>query len=151
MRLMIFCYFIFSTAILYGVNPYLNEGYILDHNSVKTVNRQSIGLKKTYMTIDELVMGPAENRLVTGINDMAHRQAIYAYNIANTSTQGFVPIRFKDEYEGVQKFKYPLTEVNMEEEMARLTKSRLRHSAYVKLLSMKMSITRKIAALGKGG
>ena len=93
-------------------------------------------------------------RLETAIYEMNHRQNAAAYNIANASTPEFKPIRFEDEIEQAVRLygsAKMLNVVNVDDEMVKSTKIRLKHSAYVRLLSTKMGITKKVVTLGKGG
>jgi len=93
-------------------------------------------------------------RLESAIYDMNHRQNAAAYNIANASTPGFKPIRFEDEIEQAVRLygsAKMLNVVNVDDEMVKSTKIRLKHSAYVRLLSTKIGITKKVVTLGKGG
>ena len=85
---------------------------------------------------------------------MNKRQNAAAYNIANASTPGFKPIRFQDEVdEAIRLYgdTSMLQDVNVDDEMVKSTKIRLKHSAYVRLLSTKIGITKKVVTLGKGG
>ncbi len=85
---------------------------------------------------------------------MNERQKAAAYNIANATTPGFKPIRFQDEVqEAIRLYGSPemLNAVNIDDEMVKSTKVRLKHSAYVRLLSTKIGITKKVVTLGKGG
>ena len=93
-------------------------------------------------------------RLENAIYEMNDRQNAAAYNIANASTPGFKPIRYEDEIqEAVRLYgnSKMLNIVNIDDEMVRSTKIRLKHSAYVRLLSTKIGITKKVVTLGKGG
>ncbi|MBT5855604.1 hypothetical protein HOH87_03095 [bacterium] len=104
--------------------------------------------------MDSLIMGGAEQSLVSGIRDMNRRKAAIAYNMANASTPGFKPIRFQDEIEAATRLygdASMLDTIIIDDEMVRTARVRLKHSAYVRLLSTKMGITRRIASLGKGG
>ena len=93
-------------------------------------------------------------RLEKAIYEMNHRQNSVAYNIANASTPGFKPIRYDDEIQQAIRLYGNddlLNVVNVDDEMVKSTKIRLRHSAYIRLLSTKMGITKKVVTLGKGG
>ena len=93
-------------------------------------------------------------RLEKAIYDMNDRQNAAVYNIANASTPGFKPIRYEDEIQhavrlyGSSKI---LNVINIDDEMVKSTKIRLKHSAYVRLLTTKIGITKKVVTLGKGG
>ena len=85
---------------------------------------------------------------------MNARKAATAYNIANVTTPGFKPIRFEDEIEEAIRLYGDtsiLEEVNIDDEMVKTTKVRLKHQAYIRLLSTKMAITKRVVTLGKGG
>ena len=85
---------------------------------------------------------------------MNTRKAATAYNIANVTTPGFKPIRFQDEIdEAIRLYGNTdlLEEVNIDDEMVKTTKIRLKHQAYIRLLSTKMAITKRVVTLGKGG
>ena len=93
-------------------------------------------------------------RLEKAIYEMNDRQNAAAYNIANASTPGFKPIRYQDEIEEAVRLygnSKMLNVVNIDDEMVKSTKVRLKHSAYVRLLSTKIGITKKVVTLGKGG
>ena len=92
--------------------------------------------------------------LENAIYEMNDRQNAAAYNIANASTPGFRPIRYEDEVkEAIRLYgdTKMLDSVNIDDEMVKSTKVRLKHSAYVRLLSTKIGITKKVVTLGKGG
>tara|TARA_S200000501_G_C20378985_1_gene549643 strand:- start:156 stop:527 length:372 start_codon:yes stop_codon:yes gene_type:complete len=93
-------------------------------------------------------------KLEQAIYDMNKRQKAAAYNIANASTPDFKPVRFQDEVEEATRL-YGSTKilesVSIDDEMVKSTKVRLLHSAYVRLLTTKIGITKKVVTLGKGG
>ena len=77
---------------------------------------------------------------------MNKRQNAAAYNIANASTPDFKPIRFQDEINDAVRLygnARMLESVNVDDEMVKSTKVRLKHSAYVRLLSTKIGLTKK--------
>ena len=83
---------------------------------------------------------------------MNKRQNAAAYNIANASTPDFKPIRFQDEINDAVRLygnAKMLESVNVDDEMVKSTKVRLKHSAYVRLLSTKIGITKKVVTLGR--
>ena len=105
-------------------------------------------------TLDSAIFGETEQNLVKAIRDMNQRKSAIAYNIANGSTPGFKPIRFQDEIDTANRLYGDtslLDEVNIDDEMVKATSVRLRHSAYVRLLTTKIGITKKVVTLGKGG
>ena len=107
-----------------------------------------------YQEGDSIIFGQTERRLIEGIREMNSRKAAVAYNIANVTTPGFKPVRFEDEIEEAIRIygdtEY-LEEVNIDDEMVKTTKIRLKHQAYIRLLTTKMSITKRVVTLGKGG
>ena len=105
-------------------------------------------------TISNVLFDDTSVRLEEAIYEMNKRQNAAAYNIANASTPGFKPIRFQDEVdEAIRLYgdTSMLQDVNVDDEMVKSTKIRLKHSAYVRLLSTKIGITKKVVTLGKGG
>ena len=101
--------------------------------------------------ISHVSSDPTFQVLINGIQDAAHRQATYAYNIANSSTPGFTPIQFPDELEKAKKKQgLEAEKFSIDDEMAKLSKNNLKHSAMVKILTAKYSILRKVATQGKG-
>ena len=105
-------------------------------------------------TISNILFDDTSVRLEDAIFEMNKRQNAAAYNIANASTPGFKPIRFQDEVdEAIRLYgdASMLNDVNVDDEMVKSTKVRLKHSAYIRLLSTKIGITKKVVTLGKGG
>ena len=105
-------------------------------------------------TISNVLFDDTSVRLEAAIYEMNKRQNAAAYNIANASTPGFKPIRFQDEVdEAIRLYgdASMLNDVNVDDEMVKSTKVRLKHSAYIRLLSTKIGITKKVVTLGKGG
>ena len=104
--------------------------------------------------VDDLLFDRTSVSLEKAIYDMNQRHRATAYNIANASTPDFRPLRFDDEIKeairlyGTAKM---LDSVNIDDEMVKSTKIRLKHSAYIRLLNTKIGITKKIVTLGKGG
>ncbi len=93
-------------------------------------------------------------KLEKAIYEMNKRQKATAYNIANATTPDFKPVRFPDEVEEAKRMygsSRMLESVNIDDEMVKSTKIRLLHSAYVRLLTTKIGITKKVVTLGKGG
>ena len=93
-------------------------------------------------------------KLEKAIYEMNKRQKAAAYNIANASTPDFKPVRFQDEVDEATRLygsTKMLESVNIDDEMVKSTKVRLLHSAYVRLLTTKIGITKKVVTLGKGG
>ena len=104
--------------------------------------------------ISDVLFDDASKTLENAVYDMNKRQKAAAYNIANGTTPGFKPIRFPDEIEAAERMYGSakiLEAVNIDDEMVKTTKIRLKHSAYIRLLSTKIGITKKVVTLGKGG
>lgn len=104
--------------------------------------------------VNNLLISKTDFRLYQAILEMNKRKAAIAYNVANASTPGFKPIRFEDEIQAAIALYGDdsiLNQVHLDDEMIKATQIRLRHSAYVKLLTTKMGITKRVATLGKGG
>ena len=79
----------------------------------------------------------------------AYKQSIHAYNIANATTPHFKPIRFDEELAEAEKSYGEGEEFNLEQEMHLMNENRLEYSAYVKILTSKFGIYRKVASNGK--
>ena len=107
-----------------------------------------------YGVYDRLLLSYSDWALVEAIDDMNQRKAAVSYNIANASSPGFKPIRFQDEIDAVRSLygdDSMLNQVQVDDEMIKATQVRLKHSAYVRLLTTKMQITKRIVTLNKGG
>ena len=104
--------------------------------------------------LDYLLMSKSEWCLAQAIYEMNKRQSAVSYNVANASTPGFKPIRFPDEIENAINLYGDtslLNQVHLDDEMVKATHIRLKHTAYIRLLTTKMQITRKVVTLNKGG
>jgi flagellar basal body rod protein FlgB len=104
--------------------------------------------------VTDILFDQTSVNLEQAIKDMNQRQNAVAYNMANASTPGFKPIRFPDEIEAATRLygtTRMLDSVNIDDEMVKSTQIRLRHSAYIRLLTTKIGITKKVVTLGKGG
>jgi flagellar basal body rod protein FlgB len=104
--------------------------------------------------VTDILFDQTSVNLEQAIKDMNRRQNAVAYNMANASTPGFKPIRFPDEIEAATRLygtTRMLESVNIDDEMVKSTQIRLRHSAYIRLLTTKIGITKKVVTLGKGG
>ncbi|MGC6367695.1 MAG: hypothetical protein ACON35_06830 [Candidatus Marinamargulisbacteria bacterium] len=104
--------------------------------------------------VSKVLFDETSKELEAAIYEMNSRQNAAAYNIANASTPGFRPIRFEDEIVEATRLygnARMLDDVNIDDEMVKSTKIRLKHSAYVRLLTTKIGITKKVVTLGKGG
>ena len=114
-------------------------------------------LKKTIFckeVASDILFDDTAINLENAIYDMNARQRATAYNLANASTPEFKPIRYPDEIqEAIRLYGSDrmLESVSIDDEMVKSTKIRLKHSAYVRLLTTKMGFTKKVVTLGKGG
>ena len=105
-------------------------------------------------TVSNVLFDDASNKLEAAIFEMNERHRATAYNIANASTPGFKPIRYPDEVEEAIRLygnDRMLESINIDDEMVKSTKIRLKQTAYVRLLTTKIGITKKVVTLGKGG
>lgn len=88
------------------------------------------------------------NTLERAMQVATQKQSVIAHNIANAKTPGYEPMVFDEELmkavKGLDK-----KSVVLEEELASLTKNSLKYSAFVKLLSSKITILRNIATQGR--
>ena len=104
--------------------------------------------------VSDVLFDQTSVKLEKAIYEMNKRQKAAAYNIANASTPDFKPVRFQDEIDEATRL-YGSTKmiesVSIDDEMVKSTKVRLLHSAYVRLLTTKIGITKKVVTLGKGG
>ncbi|MBI5399134.1 hypothetical protein HZB07_00760 [Candidatus Saganbacteria bacterium] len=78
----------------------------------------------------------------------AKRQETISHNIANAKTPGYQPLVFDEELMRAVK-RQDQKQVVLEDELASLTENSMKYSAYVKLLSSKISILKAIATQGR--
>lgn len=90
----------------------------------------------------------AFGNLEKGMKISAEKQAVYSHNIANISTPGYEPLDFDEELNQAVK-RQGSRKVVIEDEMARLSENSSRYSAYVKLISQKITILKTIATQGR--
>jgi flagellar basal body rod protein FlgB len=89
-------------------------------------------------------------RLEGEIKETVRRQSIIAHNIANADLDGYQPIRFADELAEIQQRPgFTEDKVIVEEEMAKMTKNRIRHETYLKLYQMKLKAMKQVMTQGK--
>lgn len=89
-------------------------------------------------------------RLEGEIKETVRRQSIIAHNLANAGLEDYEPIRFADELDEIKKRPgFTKDTVIMEEEMAKMTKNRIRHETYLKLYQMKMKVVKQVISQGK--
>jgi flagellar basal body rod protein FlgB len=86
--------------------------------------------------------------LQRAMDNASKRQAILAHNMANANTPGYDAMDF-DAVLGEAVKRADGRGVVIEEEMASLTENSVMYSAYVKLLSSKLSTLRSIATQGR--
>jgi flagellar basal body rod protein FlgB len=90
-------------------------------------------------------------RLEGEIKNCVQQQGVIAHNIANADTDGYKPIRSAEE---IQEIKARGTDINndkviVEEEMAKMTKNRIRHQSYLKIYNMLMQSKKTVISQGK--
>ncbi|OGB90249.1 hypothetical protein A2625_02870 [candidate division WOR-1 bacterium RIFCSPHIGHO2_01_FULL_53_15] len=78
----------------------------------------------------------------------AKTQAVIAQNIANAKTPGYEALAFDEELNRAVK-RRDKRDVVLEEEMAALAENSGRYSAYVKMMTSKMSVLRSIVTQGR--
>lgn len=78
----------------------------------------------------------------------ALKQAVIAQNIANAKTPGYEAMTFDEQLNMAVK-RRDKKDVTLEEEMAALAENSGQYSAYVKLMTSKISVLRTIATQGK--
>lgn len=89
-------------------------------------------------------------RLEGEIKETVRRQSIIAHNIANAGVESYQPIRFADELAELQQRPgFTEDKVVVEEEMAKMTKNRIRHETYLKLYQMKLKAMKQVMNQGK--
>ncbi len=104
-----------------------------------------------YAGIDHVVMDNTGEMLHREIIKASNEHAMHAYNITNATTPGFKPLRVPDDKwidkqtGGIMK-----DDVNIDQELAELTKARLRQGALNRFLSVKIAISKRVFTLGKG-
>ena len=76
------------------------------------------------------------------------QQEVISHNIANANTPGFEPLTFDEELMRAVK-RQDSKQVNLEDELADLTRNSVKYSSYVKLLTSKLNILRSIATQGR--
>ncbi len=86
-------------------------------------------------------------RLQQSINKATMKQSVIAQNIANVNNPSYEALEFNDVLN--KAVKRANKKVVLEEEMADLSKNSLEHSAYVKLLTLKMSVLHTVTTQGK--
>ena len=125
--------------------------------SIITFSQDVTEVSNSYESVpysSDILFDDTAVKLEKAIYDMNARQRAVAYNVANASTPGFRPVRYPDEIaEAIRLYGTDqiLGEVNIDDEMVKSTQIRLKQTAYVRLLTTKIGITRKVVTLGKGG
>lgn len=95
-----------------------------------------------------IISDPTFDNLERAMNVSTKKQAIIAHNIANAATPGYEAMDF-DEVLGKAVKRTENRGVVIEEEMASLAENSIKYSAYVKLLSSKISTLRTIVTQGR--
>lgn len=88
------------------------------------------------------------NTLERAMQIATRKQAVIAHNIANAKTPGYEPLTFDEQLMKAVK-RQDKKEVVLEDEMASLTENSVKYSAFVKLMSSKISVLRTIATQGR--
>jgi len=88
------------------------------------------------------------NALEQAMRIATARQQVIANNIANAKTPGYEALTFDEQLMQAVK-RQGKKEVVLEEELASLTDNSTKYSAYIKLMTSKMSILRSIATQGR--
>lgn len=102
------------------------------------------------MAIEGLVFDETFNKLEKALSETARRQGIIAYNIANANTPGFKPLSFDEELNKAEKkLQTSPKGVVIEEEMAKLADNTLRYTSYIRLLTNKIAIIRRVVSQGR--
>ncbi|MFA5928793.1 MAG: flagellar basal body protein [Candidatus Margulisiibacteriota bacterium] len=105
------------------------------------------------------LFNPVVERLEGGVRYEAQKASVVAHNVANMDTPGYQRVSFsKSLNEARKKLGIPEDKtddygdgsVNLENEMATLGKTKLRHSSYLKLIGLQYGILRKVVSQGKG-
>lgn len=78
----------------------------------------------------------------------ARWQVVISNNIANAKTPGYEALTFDEELMRAKK-RAGRKDVVLEEELSAMTENALKYSAYVKIMSSKLSNLRTIAAQGR--
>lgn len=86
--------------------------------------------------------------LEKGMKRVVKEQSVHAQNIANRNNPNYEALEFDAELEKAVKDKNA-RKVNLEKEMAEITKNSERYSAYAKLITQKLNIERIIASQGR--
>jgi len=94
------------------------------------------------------IFDPTFGNIERAMEIATRRQEVITHNIANADTPGFEALTF-DEYLMQAKVRADKQTVNLEEEMADLTKNSIAYSSYVKLMSAKFNVLRTIATQGR--
>lgn len=107
-------------------------------------------IQLSFAGIEDVLYDDTMLRVEGEIKETVKRQGIIAHNIANADVDGYQPIRFADELEEL-KLRPDFTEdkVVVEEEMAKMTKNRMRHQAFLKIYNIKMQALRSVITQGK--
>lgn len=113
----------------------------------------SILYAQTGGAVEAILYDDTMLRLEGEIKKSIRKQAIYAHNVANAEVPGYKPIRFEEELKELEQrpgFTKDKDKVIIEEEMAKMTKNRMKHQTFLRLYNLKLEVMRKIVNQGKG-
>ena len=94
------------------------------------------------------IFDPAFNTLTHAMEIATKRQAVISHNIANAKTPGYEALTFDEQLMQAVK-RLDKKQVVLEEELAALTDNSVKYSAYVKLMTSKLSVLRNVVTQGK--
>ncbi len=93
------------------------------------------------------IFDPTFDNLEMAIERAVKKQAVIAQNIANANNPAYEALEFDEVLD--KAVKRANKTVILEEEMAAISKNSIDHSAYVKLLTSKISVMRTVATQGR--
>ena len=94
------------------------------------------------------IFGGSFDKLERAMRVAAQRQTVITHNIANANTPGYEALEFdKELMQAVRRI--DKREVNLEEELAALSKNSIEYSSYAKLISSRLASRRTIVTQGR--
>ena len=94
------------------------------------------------------IFDPAFSTIERAMGKSVRVQETISNNVANAQTPGYVPKKF-DEVLNKEIDRQDRKTVNLEEEMAEMSKNSGKYSAYIKLLSAKLGVLRSVVTMGR--
>ncbi len=102
---------------------------------------------------DDFLFDSSMSGLEEAIHDTGHRHAVYSYNIANATTQGFKPILLDDDqrqfFQLIPKNSEYFSKVVIEHMSSKMALNRVRQAALFALYKKKFDNYRQVVSLGK--